>query len=242
MTFIGAIWEAQLETFNAAPRLGAAVMASRAGREINRHEVWARLAAKFASGTETDAGRFELVADALAVIREDQGPVRVDALLRLPLEALIRYCTRFVVELFAKEWADGTEARTLCARHGGLCWKPRFGPEPFISQRPRKGSRSWRIEELCSVDALKAEGGVMSHCVASYVDRCRLGYSAVFSVRRVTVDRAGEPDITSYATVEVRPRSRRVLQIQAYENRSPSSTVMSIVREWATAKGLLCWR
>jgi len=80
----------------------------------------------------------------------------------------------------------------------------------------------------------------MSHCVASYLDRCRLGYSAVFSVRRATMDRTGEQYIASYATIEVHPRRGRVVQVRAYQNQPPNHMVMTIVREWATAKGLQC--
>ncbi|WP_345736808.1 PcfJ domain-containing protein [Prosthecobacter algae] len=97
----------------------------------------------------------------------------------------------------------------------------------------------WQMEELCSVPELKAEGKVMNHCVAGYAHRCKQGHSAIFSLRRYETHADGQTDLKSYATLEVRVLSRKIVQIQAYHNRPVNGVVMSMIRQWATAHQLM---
>lgn len=78
----------------------------------------------------------------------------------------------------------------------------------------------------------------MSHCVDTYAQSCRNGYSAIFSVRQEEENAEGETDVISYATIEVYPRIRMIMQIRTYRNCRANNTIMSLIYEWARAKGL----
>jgi len=243
-----AIWLAQLRSLGASPSLERAVLSSRVPRELTKHARWMRLAAKFAAGREALAGHFGVVADTLVAVQNHRGPGQVEQLLRLPLETLIRHGIRYVTRLLqanghlltedqVQEAAERAELKRLVEAR----WAPVLGGVPYGSKFGRIRARAtWRIEELSSVDALRAEGEAMGHCVARYAHRCRSGSSAIFSVRHYRADDESYADGVSCATVEVQPRSRRVVQIRGARNRPVNNTVMTIVSEWAAAHELVC--
>lgn len=94
------------------------------------------------------------------------------------------------------------------------------------------------MEELCSIEALTAEGKAMNHCVAGYVRRCKQGTSAIFSLRRRQTDAEGNTESRSWATLEVHPQRGKIVQIRAYGNRPVNNNCMILIRAWATANDL----
>lgn len=246
-TLAEAIWMAQLRWLSASPALEAAVLGSRARLELGDHALWVRLAEKFAAGSESVAGQFGFVADALVAVREHRGAAQIEPLLRLPLGILIRHCLNFITSLLqanghvlTEEQVRGAAAKAQLGQLAATRWQPLLAGTPFASKCGRAhGHAPWRVEELCSVQDLKSEGLAMEHCVARYAWRCRKGSSAIFSVRHCKIDRAGEEAITSCATVEVHSRTRKVVQIRAWRNRLVNHTIMTIINEWAEAHGLV---
>ncbi|MHA3770504.1 PcfJ domain-containing protein [Verrucomicrobiota bacterium sgz303538] len=246
-TLAQAIWLAQLRVLDASPALEAAVMASRVQFELGNYALWLRLAEKFSADSDARASRFGFVADTLVAVRAHRGPTQVEQLLRLPLAALIRHCIRFITSLLdvhghvltdaqVREAAEKASLAKLASSH----WQPLLGTVPFASKRAQVHKQAtWQVEELCSVDALRNEGQVLSHCVARYAYRCRTGSSAIFSVRHYKANLAGGTQITSYATIEVHPRTRKVVQIRGNRNRTVNNTIMTIIYEWSAAKGLV---
>jgi hypothetical protein len=249
-TFARAIWLAQLCALNASPTLEAAVLSSRVQFELGNYALWSRLAAKFSANSEALASQFGFVAETLVTVRAHRGVDQVEQLLKLPLATLIRHCIRFFTgllnangHLLTEAQVHEATAKADLSRLANLRWQPLLGTVPFASKRGKTGKHpSWRVEELCSVDALRDEGRVMSHCVARYACRCRTGSSAIFSVRHYKVDFEGDTQANSYATIEVHPRTRKVVQIRACRNRPVNNTIMTIIHEWAAAKGLVCTR
>lgn len=245
---VEAIWLAQLSCLGASPSLEKAVMSSRVPMELGAHACWKRLAEKFAAGSDVLAAHFDLVADTLAVVQNHRGPGQVEQLLRLPLEVLISHSIRFTTRLLQANGHLLTEAQVRNAAEKAELkklsfsrWQPWLGGEPFASRIGNvRGHATWRIEELHSVDTLQEEGRAMNHCVHRYAHRCRAGSSAIFSVRHYTTDDASHSAGVSCATVEVHPRTRKVVQIRAAGNRAVNNTVMTIIREWSAANGLAC--
>jgi hypothetical protein len=191
---------------------------------------------------------FGLVADTLVAAQNHRGAGQAEQLLRLPLEILISHSIRFTTQLLQANGHLLTEAqvRTAAARAelkklAFSHWPPLLGGQPFASSIGNvRGHATWRIEELHSVDALQEESRAMSHCVHRYAHRCRTGSSAIFSVRHYPANDANHSAGVSRATVEVHPRTRKVVQIRAAGNRAVNNTIMTIIREWSAAHGLAC--
>ena len=191
---------------------------------------------------------FDLVSDTLVAVQNHCGAEQVEQLLRLPLEILISHCIRFTAQLLQANGHLLTEAQVRAAAARAELkklafsrWLPLLGGEPFASRIGQAhGHATWRVEELHSVDTLREESRVMNHCVNRYAQRCRAGGSAIFSVRQYPADDASHSAGVSRATVEVHPRTRKVVQIRAAGNRAVNYTIMTIIREWSAAKGLIC--
>jgi hypothetical protein len=249
-TLAEAIWLAHLRALNSSSMLEAAVLSSRIPYENGNHAWWLRLAAKFSANSDELAAQFGFVANSLAAVRAHRGSAQVDQLLKLALPTLIRHCHRFVAGLLKANGHVLTDvqireaaAKADLSKLAKTRWQPLLGAVPFASRRGQtRAQPRWLVEELCSIKALQDEGRVMRHCLAGYVDRCRAGRAAIFSVRHYQVDDDGNTQVTSYATIEVQPSTRTVVQIRAYRNHPVNNTIMTMIQEWANAKELVCTR
>jgi hypothetical protein len=99
-----------------------------------------------------------------------------------------------------------------------LKWRPRGWDREL-----RDGVGGWTVRELINGTELAEESVAMRHCVASYAYRCARGLSTIFSVSLDQVRRV---------TVEVEPRSRRVVQCRGLRNRGPEPRELEIVQRW----------
>ena len=79
---------------------------------------------------------------------------------------------------------------------------------------------------------------MLSHCVHRYAPRCGAGRSAIISVRHYLANDSGHSVGVSCATVEVHPRTRKVVQIRGVGNRAVNSTIMTIIHVWSAAHEL----
>ncbi|MDB6118076.1 MAG: hypothetical protein JWO08_1857 [Verrucomicrobiaceae bacterium] len=245
-SLVKALWMAQLRCLNAPPLLEKAVLSSRVSNELSDHALWVRLVAKFVAGDESLAAQFALVADTLVAMRAHRNSAQVERVLGLPLAVLIRHCIRFVAHLLQANGhlltdaevmaaAAKNELRSLATTH----WPPLLGSEPYACNNSRaQGHVSWSVEELCSFAALKKEGLALGHCVGRYGYRCRQGTSAIFSVRHHRSSDEGTTETTSCATIEVRRRTLKIVQIKAFKNRPANNKIMTFIHEWSLAKGV----
>ena len=87
----------------------------------------------------------------------------------------------------------------------------------------RSRGAAWAVRELTTARALAAEGAALGRCAAGYAARCGAGDSAVFGL---TMDGARR------ATVELDPRSRRVVQLRGPANRPPTPEEAAAVDRW----------
>ena len=92
------------------------------------------------------------------------------------------------------------------------------------------GSHEWRIVELRRPSELKSEGSQLSHCVGSYVSRCRRGLSSIWSLQRVQGDQ-----IQSVITFEIHPGTMRIVQARGYRNRRVNAEQAQLIRAFAEA-------
>jgi len=81
----------------------------------------------------------------------------------------------------------------------------------------------WSFVELTSGAALFREGQAMRHCVASYAARCVSGHSAIVSVKHNDIRRV---------TLEINPRTRRVVQARGVCNRSAEPEERRAISLW----------
>ncbi|MEN3941528.1 PcfJ domain-containing protein [Prosthecobacter sp. SYSU 5D2] len=240
-----AVWETQMDLLQVTPALRQAVLSSRAPQELGLHGLWTRLLEKFSSGPEASADHWATVSMVLMAKREER-PAQMEALLKLPLEALIRHCFKRAARmlqmnghLLTEEQVRRAAARSELSRLAASRWPPFLGSRPVSKNAMTASLSPWLMEELCSSNALRAEGKVMNHCVAGYAHRCKQGHSAIFSLRRHETDAEGQRVVKSYVTLEVRACTREIVQIRAFHNRPVNNTMMNMVREWATANQLL---
>ena len=82
----------------------------------------------------------------------------------------------------------------------------------------------WSFVELTSGDDLFREGLALRHCVASYAARCAAGHSAIVSARF---------DDERRLTIEVEPRTRRIVQVRGFENRQATEEEWEVISCWA---------
>lgn len=237
-----AVWHTQLQQMRVSPALNDAVMSSRVPQELHHHALWLRLTAKFAVAGDATSSNFAFVADSLVAVSAHRGPAQVERLMTLPISDLIRHCNRFVTELLRSNGHLLTPEQVLAAAEKAQLskmvassWTPTLGGEPL---QPGHSDPHWWIDELCSLAALKQEGMAMSHCVAGYAKRCKDGSSAIFSLRHFETDAEGTRRAVSYATIEVHPASRKIVQIRASRNRPVNNSCQRMIHEWAQQNDL----
>jgi hypothetical protein len=239
-----AVWRAQLKVLAAGERLQREVMESRVVRDLSNHARWLRIVARFVHASE-GAQDFGLVVDALAMVTAQEGQLRCEQLLRLPLHELRSWCRRWWQnllknnhELFAASQLHDPSTREALRQISSMIWSPLLNERWYMKEsNGAQPTREWEMVELCSQSALIAEGHELRHCVASYGGRCRAGHTAVFSLR--CRDLKCQPIFEErLVTVQVATKVRQVVQIRGYRNRMPDESAMAMVRDWAQSHGL----
>ncbi len=88
------------------------------------------------------------------------------------------------------------------------------------------------FEQLLTKQELFEEGKKMNHCVGSYTDACKTSRAAIFSMQNVL------SKTDSLVTIEVNPKTRKIIQANRRFNYSPSYAEMEIIKEWAKQNDL----
>ena len=125
---------------------------------------------------------------------------------------------------------------TADSQHPVTCWPPSgIDPFRFLDKRDDGLDREWSVVELCSSAALIAEGRAMSHCVATFVDKCRRRACSIWSLRLRIQDQEKR-----MATIEVAP-NRRIVQIKARCNTFAGDRSQHMIIRWSELAGLKYW-
>jgi hypothetical protein len=91
----------------------------------------------------------------------------------------------------------------------------------------------WTIDELLTEKELRVEGGIMRHCVASYISACARRRTSIWSLKLHR-----EEHRERVATIEVVPQTRIIWQAKGRQNAPPSPSAMDVVQRWAGQEGL----
>lgn len=95
------------------------------------------------------------------------------------------------------------------------------------------GEVLWTVEELLSGKALKVEGGIMDHCVTTYIHACFRRWTSIWSLKAHEGERSRR-----VLTIQVSPRTRRILQAKGRKNSAPDERSWPILNQWARREGL----
>jgi len=106
-------------------------------------------------------------------------------------------------------------------------------PFEMMTGKEGKNLTIWTIKELNNQNDLQREGRELKHCVASYYHSCSTGQCSIWSLSRETFE--GKKKIL---TIEVRNRSRQIVQIRGKCNRLATQKEKSIISQWAVKQGL----
>ena len=86
--------------------------------------------------------------------------------------------------------------------------------------------RRWRIVELTDSASLSAEGALLHHCVGTYAELCAKGESSIWSMRR-----GGAFEMRRELTIEVDPKSRRIVTALGRRNSRPRPEARRIMEQ-----------
>lgn len=112
--------------------------------------------------------------------------------------------------------------------------KPSLWPRSRISPfRQKAGNILWTIDELLSAQELQVEGGMMKHCVATYIRACARRRTSIWSMKM----QQGERRVRTL-TIEVLPNSRIIWQAKGKRNASPDGVAKEMLHQWAEQEGL----
>lgn len=99
--------------------------------------------------------------------------------------------------------------------------------------RHTAGDTLWTIDELLSDRELRIEGGIMKHCVATYIQECAQRRTSIWSMKMQEGERRRRT-----LTIEVLPNSKIIWAAKGKQNASPDEPATDILKRWATQEGL----
>ena len=101
------------------------------------------------------------------------------------------------------------------------------------SFRHAQGDLLWTIDELLSDRELRVEGGIMKHCVATYIHDCARRRTSIWSMKIQQGERRQR-----VLTVEVLPGTKTIWQAKGKLDAPPSEAAEVMLRRWADQEGL----
>ena len=110
---------------------------------------------------------------------------------------------------------------------------PRWTRTSIGAFRHTTGDTVWTIDELLSDRELRIEGGIMKHCVATYIQECAQRRTSIWSMKMQQGERRKRT-----LTIEVLPNSRIIWQAKGKHNDPPDEPETEMLRRWAAQEGL----
>jgi hypothetical protein len=233
---------AQVLELGGSPALAVAVASTRLGRELANEAFWETVVHFFVNAPDLDLAQVGPIVDYLHHQRFGGGmgvaPSGEYGMLPPPQPSFSM-----------KGRTSGSVMRLVTSWHRELGRTPPSGEtwsrsdvnelewiERVVVRRGddvRTEARAWSIRELCSADALSAEGSAMHHCVAIYASRCLSKRSSIWSMQVET------PRGRHHAlTIEVDRTRRRIVQARRKFNALPREEERAVLLSWATRERL----
>jgi hypothetical protein len=224
------------------------VLSSRMVGDLSNDAIWSRLLVKLIRARHFDPRHFGLIADTLIEVMERESCQRAESLITLPLDELLGYSRRYwkaLLKLIRIELPDDDcndihcpHLRAELHRMNADQWARLPRSKPFEAMHEEDGvSCLFRIVELTHQWQLVAESKAMRHCIDTYGRGCKTGRCSIFSVRHEEVV-GGKPAATSYLTIEVDRKTRRILETRGRRNRYVFARQIPLLRKWADAMDL----
>lgn len=99
--------------------------------------------------------------------------------------------------------------------------------------RHSTGDTLWTIDELLSDRELRIEGGIMKHCVATYIQECAQRETSIWSMKMQQGGRRKRR-----LTIEVLPNSKIIWEAKGKQNDLPDEPEIEMLQRWAAQEGL----
>ena len=233
-------------------RLAGAIVASRLGQPVEDERFWLTVIQFFVANPMFDPHQVGPIVDFLHNQRFVEAPGRIVdgvyvagaipqpnlTMRRRTIESLLRQLAQWHREL-ARDGVGG--AAGAAGRDAPATW-PSSGIAGYERVEGTPGNqRIFRVVELLDVAALREEGRVMRHCVASYAASCARGRCAIFSLREDDGSTGGGGRAwrdQRRLTIEVIVQNRRIVQARGRYNKPPEGVDDRVLRAWATTAGL----
>lgn len=226
----------QILSLGGDERLADAVRETRLCREYSNEEFWESVIRWFIEQPMFDYSHVAPVIDYLqnqkytnrnvianGILRQE-GPAQPGlSMKKRDPEALLRQVEEWHTQL-------GREKKA-----GNFNWTHSSIPdfEMWEGQENSKSRRLWTIRELCSSNALKDEGRIMRHCVASYAHSCNSGNCSIW-----TLEKTSNSGKEKLLTLEVSTRSKQIVQARGKFNAKATAQEMNIIHRWTIVSGL----
>jgi hypothetical protein len=110
---------------------------------------------------------------------------------------------------------------------------PKWSPTPIRPFRHEDANGLWCIDELLTDRELRVEGGIMQHCVATYIPDCARRLTSIWSMKL----QQGETR-KRVLTIEVLPETKTIWQARGKRNLPPNEVAQEILGRWAQQEGL----
>ena len=225
----------QVRGMGGSERLARAVIGSRLRSACPHEPFWLTVVHFFVNNPMLDPQQVGPIVDYLHAQRFEEAPAHiVDGVLRaacIPQPNLsMKGRTVQSVLRQVEAWHRHLHRE---ARGGDRVWPPSGIPGYSRVEGTTGNQRLFTITELLDSHALRDEGRVMRHCVASYAHSCVHGRCAIFSLR---VDDGSGAE--RRLTIEVIVANRVIVQARGRYNASPEPLDGRILRAWATTAQL----
>lgn len=227
----GALRWGQVLSLGGTARLARALLGTRLGRTVGEHEdFWETVIRWLVGHPLLDPAHLGPIVDYLhaqkfvvpagATAAPQPGLTMRDRQPRALLAQVTAWHRRLAQ---ARRWV-GTDASLP------LTWaaSPALEAWSYEAAEARGGRVVHQVVPLLSVEDLVLEGQRLEHCVASYAWSCARGAASIWSLRR---REAG--GLTPLLTIEVDPRTRRVVQARRKRNAFPDAATTSLLQRWA---------
>ncbi len=231
----------QVKAMGGTDELLAEVLSHRMVVDLSNDSIWSRLLKKVIAAGNFRAADFSIIADALVMLLSQDKWMRATALVGLPLPELLNHGINFwntILKFTCENLEDIRRSDVRCPKlrsqlHQAYAafWPAMLGSDFDYGRHRQDGTRNWRVEELTHPHQLIAEGKAMRHCVATYGSRCRKGESAIFSLRSHRVE-SEQHLMERHLTIEVNPRSRRVVQVRGRRDKRVHPGEFEAFRQW----------
>lgn len=124
----------------------------------------------------------------------------------------------------AQNWKEASE-----------CWKPILVADfQYVEEQQHAWSHlKWTIRQIVTKEELVDEGKTLSHCVATYADRCAAEETSIWSMKS-----HGSLSRRRVLTIQVDPTSRTVIYASGLRNCRPTERQRAVIRKWAQLRDL----